>query len=103
MSSARLSRQRSRLLRTVSGFSPALGKIEEEFERARYRMQKERLRHLFDAGRAGKGSAFDEASHTPRIYTSRKIDRMLVSEGGWTPDRYQEWLWQTSVTTLVQA
>jgi len=34
------------LLRNVSGFSPALRKIEEEFERTRFEMQEDRLRRL---------------------------------------------------------
>jgi hypothetical protein len=91
------------LLRTVSGFWPAFRKIEEEFERARYRMQKERLRRLFDAGRASKGIGFDEARHILRMYTSREIHRVLVIEDGWSPDRHQEWLSQTLATALVEA
>jgi hypothetical protein len=91
------------LLRTVSGFSPAFRKIDEEFERTRYRMQRERRRRLFEAGRARKGIGFDEARPILWMYTSREIYRMLVIKGGWTPDRYQEWLWQTLVTALVEA
>jgi AcrR family transcriptional regulator len=90
-------------LRNVSGFSPALRKIEEEFERTRYRMQEERLRRLFEAGRAKSGIGFDEARRVMWMYTSREIYRMLVIEGGWTPDRYQEWLSQTLVAALVEA
>ncbi len=78
------------LLRTVSGFSPAFRKIDEALERTRYRMQKECLRRLFDASRARKGIGFDEARPILWMYTSREIYRMLVIEGGWTPDRYQE-------------
>ncbi len=88
---------------TVSGFSPAFRKIDEEFERTRYRMQRERLHRLFDAGRARKGIGFDEARPILWMYTSREIYRMLVIEGGWTPDRSQEWLWQTLITALVEA
>jgi len=36
------------------------------------------------------------------MYTSREVYRMLVTEGGWTPDRYQEWLSQTLVAALVE-
>lgn len=91
------------LLRNVSGFSPALRKIEEEFEQTRYRMQEERLRQLFAAGRAKKGLSFDEARRILWMYTSREVYRMLVVEGGWTPDRYQDWLSQTLVAALVES
>ena len=90
------------LLRNVSGFSPALRKIEEEFEQTRYRMQEERLCRLFAAGRAKRCVSFDEARRIMWMYTSREVYRMLVIEGGWTPDRYQEWLSQTLVTALVE-
>jgi AcrR family transcriptional regulator len=90
------------LLRRVSGFSPALRKIEEEFEQTRYEMQEERLRRLFAAGRAKKSISFDEARRVMWMYTSRAVYGMLVVEGGWTPDRYQEWLSQTLVAALVE-
>jgi AcrR family transcriptional regulator len=90
------------LLRRVSGFSPALRKIEEEFEQTRYEMQEERLRRLFAAGRARKSISFEEARRIMWMYTSRAVYGMLVVEGGWTPDRYQEWLSQTLVAALVE-
>ena len=89
------------LLRSASGFSPALRKIEQEFEQTRYEMQKERLQRLFAAGRARKDISFDEARRIMCMYTSREVYRMLVTEGGWTSDRYQEWLSQTLVAALV--
>ncbi len=90
------------LLRSVSGFSPALRKIEDEFERTRFAMQEFRLRRLFEAGRAKPGITLDEARRILWMYTSRDVYRMLVIEGGWTPDRYQEWLGQTLIATLVE-
>lgn len=89
------------LLRNVSGFSRALRQIEEEFEQARYDMQEERLRLLFAAGRARSGLSFDEARRIMWMYTSRDVYRMLVIEGGWTPDHYQAWLSTTLVAALV--
>ena len=35
------------------------------------------------------------------MYTSRDVYRMLVQEGGWAPDRYQQWLSGTLVEALV--
>ena len=90
------------LLRNVSGFSPALRQIEEEFEQTRHRMQEGRLRRLFAAGRENRRISFDEARRILWMYTSRDVYRMLVIEGGWTPDRYQEWLSRTLVEALVE-
>jgi AcrR family transcriptional regulator len=90
------------LLRHASGFSPALRKMEQEFEKIRYDMQKQRLRLLFDAGRARKGLSFDEARRIMWMYTSRDVYRMLVHEGGWTPQRYQDWLLRTLQDALVE-
>lgn len=49
------------LLRSASGFSPALRKLEQEFERIRYDVQEERLRALFKAGKARRGLTLEEA------------------------------------------
>jgi AcrR family transcriptional regulator len=89
------------LLRSASGFSPALKKMEREFERIRYDMQEARLRALFKAGKARRGLVFEEARRIMWMYTSRDVYRMLVQEGGWSPDRYQEWLSQTLLEALV--
>ena len=90
------------LLRHASGFSPALRKIEQEFERMRYDMQETRIVALFDAGKARSGLSLDTARRILWMYTSRDVYRMLVQEGGWSPDRYQEWLSRTLLDTLVE-
>lgn len=90
------------LLRRSSGFSPALKKMEQEFEDLRFTMQEPRLRALFDAGRHRKDLSFEEARSILWMYTSRDVYRMLVVDGGWTPDRYQAWLSRTLLEALVE-
>jgi len=90
------------LLRGASAFSPALRKLEEEFENIRFEMQEQRVRLLFAQAKHKKGLALDEARRILWMYTSRDVYRMLVHESGWTPDRYQEWLSDTIVNTLVR-
>jgi hypothetical protein len=90
------------LLRHTSGFSPALRKLEQEFEQLRYEMQAERLERLFESGNARPGLSFEEARRILWMYTSRDVYRMLVLEGGWTADRYQQWLSRTLVESLVR-
>lgn len=89
------------LLRGASGFSPALRKIEEEFEALRYAMQEARLAALRDSGCMRAGITFEEARSIMWMHTSREVYRMLVREGGWTPERYQEWLSGTLLELLV--
>jgi AcrR family transcriptional regulator len=89
------------LLRRASAFSPALRKMEEEFERLRYDQQAARLELLFANGKARPGLSFEEARRILWMYTSRDVYRMLVTDGGWTADRYQHWLSRTLVEALV--
>lgn len=91
------------LMRGASAFSPALRKLEQEFENIRFEMQEERVRLLFAQSKQAKGLGFDEARRVLWMYTSRDVYRMLVHESGWTPDRYQKWLSATLVNALVSA
>jgi len=90
------------LLRGASGFSPALRRLEEEFETRRYQMQEARLRMLASRARLKDGLTFEEARRIMWMYTSRDVYRMLVQEGGWTPARYEAWLSGTLVASLVK-
>ena len=89
------------LMRGVSAFSPALRRMEQKFEDTRFAMQEARLKELFASGNAKKGIAFEKARRLMWMYTSRDVYRMLVQEGGWTPDHYEAWLSQTLLDTLV--
>jgi len=91
------------LLRHASGFSPALRKMEQEFERIRYDAQEQRVRSLFDAGKARRGLSLEEARRILWMYTSRDVYRMLVHEAGWTPGKYEAWLSITLLEALVDA
>lgn len=90
------------LLRRASGFSPALRKMEDEFERLRYDRQGARVELLFASGKARPGLSLEEARRVLWMYTSRDVYRMLVNDGGWTADRYQQWLSRTLVEALVR-
>ena len=89
------------LLRGASAFSPALRKLEQEFEAMRLEMQEEHVMLLFAKAKQRKGLKINEAQRILWMYTSREIYRMLVHEGGWTPDQYQQWLSDTLLSTLV--
>ena len=90
------------LIRGVSAFSPALSKLEKEFEELRFSMQKERVELLFKQRKQRKGLTLDEARRILWMYTSREVYRLLVLEAGWTSDRYEEWLSDTLLGALTE-
>jgi len=89
------------LIRGASAFSAALRKMESELEKLRFSMQKERVELLFAQGKQRKGLPIEEARRILWMYTSRDVYRLLVHEGGWTPDRYEQWLSETLVYALI--
>lgn len=90
------------LLRGAAAFSPALRRMEREFEALRFTLQEERVRLLFAQSRAKRGLTLERARHILWMYSSRDVYRMLVRECGWTPDQYQTWLSETLVAALVE-
>jgi AcrR family transcriptional regulator len=91
------------LMRGASAFSPALRKLEQAFEDTRYARQEARLKELYAKGRARKDLQLEKARRLMWMYTSRDVYRMLVREGGWTPDAYEAWLSQTLINALVES
>lgn len=91
------------LMRGASAFSPALRRIEQQFEDMRYDMQEARLRLLFDQRKAKAGLDLKTARRIMWMYTSREIYRMLVHDGGWTAQAYEQWLEKTLCEALVKS
>ena len=89
------------LLRGASSFSASLRRIEGEFEDARYDMQRERLELLAGSGRMKPDLTLADARRIMWMYTSREVYRMLVHDGGWSADRYEQWLAETLRMALV--
>jgi AcrR family transcriptional regulator len=90
------------VIRGAAAFSADLRETEAEFEAIRRDMQRARLETLFASGRARAGLDFAQAQQVMWMFTSRDIYRMLVHDGGWTPDAYQAWLGRTLVEALVE-
>ena len=65
-------------------------------------MQRDRIEQLFAQHKAKAGLDRDTARRILWMYTGRDIYRMLVHDGGWTPDAYQQWLSNTLVAALVR-
>lgn len=91
------------LMRGASVFSPALRRIEQQFEDMRYDMQEARLKLLFDQRMAKADLDLKTARRIMWMYTSREIYRMLVHNGGWTAQAYETWLEKTLCDALVKS
>lgn len=89
------------LVRGASMFSPALRKLEQDFEDTRLAQQRERIDRLYAEGKARAGLSIEEARRVLWMFTSRDIYRMLVHDAGWTPDAYESWLARTLIEALV--
>jgi AcrR family transcriptional regulator len=90
------------LLRRASSFSPALRKLEAEFEQRRLALQEARVRALFEQRKQREDLSVDEARAILWMYTSRDVYEMLVHARGWSADRYRTWLARTLVEALVR-
>jgi AcrR family transcriptional regulator len=80
------------LLRGAASFSPALEKLEAEFEDRRYELQSARIELLFELDAQRLGLSFERARDIMWMFTSRDCYRMLVVEKRWPPDEYEKWL-----------
>ncbi len=89
-------------IRDLSASSPMLRELEREFEQRRFEMQEKRIVDLFACGRGKRGLDIETARRILWMYTSRDIYRMLVTEGGWSPEAYEKWLRSALVTTLIE-
>jgi len=89
------------LIRGASAFSPELRKLEQTFEEARFSLQRERVERLYAQGRAKQDLPLEKARRLLWMYTGRDVYRLLVKEGGWSPDDYERWLARTLVDALV--
>jgi hypothetical protein len=56
---------------------------------------------LRDAGKLRQGLKYSAARDILWMLTSRYVYRMLVRERGWSPQKYQDWLADALVQTLL--
>lgn len=88
-------------LRGMSAVSGELRALEGEFEKLRFDMQAARLERLQSSGLLAL--PLPEARRILWMFTSRDVYRMLVNEGGWKPDRFEQWLADTLVRSLTHS
>lgn len=89
------------LLRGAGVVAPELAKLEHERECLRYERQERMIISLQDAGRLRPNLDYTTARDIFWMLTSRDIYRMLVRERRWSSQKYQEWLADTLVRSLL--
>jgi len=89
------------LLRGAGVVAPELAKLEQQRERLRYERQKRMIVSLREAGRLRPDLDYTTARDIFWMLTSRDIYRMLVRERGWSSQKYQDWLADTLVRSLL--
>jgi AcrR family transcriptional regulator len=89
------------LLRGAGVVAPELAKLEQERERVRYERQERMIISLRDARRLQPGLSYRTARDIFWMLTGRDVYRMLVRERGWSAQKYQDWLADTLVSSLL--
>ncbi len=89
------------LLRGAGVVAPELAKLEQQRERLRYERQERMIISLRDARRLRPGLDHGTARDIFWMLTGRDVYRMLVRERGWSSQKYQDWLAETLVHSLL--
>ena len=89
------------LLRGAGVVAPELAKLDREKEGQRYERQEGTISLLRDSGKLRVGLDYTKARDIFWTLTGRDVYRMLVRERGWSPEKYQDWLADTLVHSLV--
>src|SRR5712692_4610108 len=89
------------LLRSAGVVAPELAKLEHQRECLRYERQERMITSLRDAKRLRLGLNHRTARDIFWMLTGRDAYRMLVRERGWSSQKYQDWLADTLVHSLL--
>lgn len=91
------------LLRGSGVVAPELAALEQRRECLRYERQERMIASLRDAGRLRAELGYRAARDVFWMLTGRDVYRMLVRERGWSSQRYEEWLADTLVRSLLSS
>jgi AcrR family transcriptional regulator len=89
------------LLRGAGVVAPELAKLEQQRESLRYEREERMIISLRKAGRLRASLTHATARDIFWMLTGRDLYRMLVRERGWSPQKYQDWLADTLVHSLL--
>jgi AcrR family transcriptional regulator len=89
------------LLRGAGVVAPELAKLEMERERLRYERQEVMIHSLHEVGRLRPELNHATARDIFWMFTGRDVYRLLVRERGWSLEKYQAWLADILVQSLL--
>jgi AcrR family transcriptional regulator len=89
------------LLRGAGVVAPELARLERRKESQRYERQEGTVALLRSSGKLRAGLDYTTARDIFWALTGRDLYRMLVRERGWSADKYEDWLADTLVRSLV--
>ncbi len=89
------------LLRGARVVAPELAKLEEQRESLRYERQEGMIISLRDAGRLRPELDHASARDIFWMLTGRDVYRMLVRERGWSSQKYEDWLADSLVRSVL--
>jgi AcrR family transcriptional regulator len=89
------------LLRGAGVVAPELAKLEDQRESLRYERQERMIISLRDAGRLRPELDHASARDIFWMLTGRDVYRMLVRERGWSSQKYEDWLADSLVRSLL--
>lgn len=89
------------LLRGAGVVAPELAKLEHQREGLRYQRQERMITSLAEAKRLRPELDPSAARDILWMLTGRDVYRMLVRERSWSPEKYQDWLADALVESLL--
>lgn len=89
------------ILRGASVVAPEFKELEQEREQRRYNRQGEYVKKLMRDKALANGLTLQKARDILWALTGRDIYRMLVVERNWSSNKYEKWLGQILVDTLL--
>jgi len=89
------------LLRGVGVVAPELARLERQKEGQRYERQEGTIALLRSSGKLRSGLDYTTARDIFWTLTGRDLYRMLVRDRGWSAEKYEDWLANTLVDSLV--
>lgn len=94
-------RAQMKIFRGASVLAPEFKKLEEEREKRRYQRLEEAVKMLGREKSLTPGLTLSKAHDILWAFTGRDMYRMFVIERGWTSGRYEKWLAQLLINTLI--
>lgn len=89
------------LMRGAGVVAPELAQLEQQRERLRYEKEENVISLLRDTGRLRPELSYRTARDIFWMLTGGDVYRMLVRERGWSPRKYENWLAETLVKSLL--